>query len=274
MSDFPTDHESDDDIDERYRRASALDAGAPSESVRRSVLAHAAQLAAGRSARQPAANQAWRRPAVFGTLAAAALAGLLITPHFLAPPEPAPAPSAAKSMRAEAPPVPQVPTRAPIPPAPAPAYAEAARAPARSADSRAVGGLEQEIDSTAASPVAGAVTAANAPRALARQAPASMATLARAPDQGAMLRQAAQDGDVAGLQSLLAGPIDVNARDAGGRTALMLATLHGQAGAVDALLAHRADPNLPDARGTTPLQAALDGNQPAIATALQRAGAR
>jgi uncharacterized protein len=54
----------------------------------------------------------------------------------------------------------------------------------------------------------------------------------------------------------------------------MLATLHGQGDAVDVLLSHGADPNIADAHGTTPLQAALAGNQAAIAAALQRAGAR
>jgi ankyrin repeat protein len=49
---------------------------------------------------------------------------------------------------------------------------------------------------------------------------------------------------------------------------------HGQARAVDVLLAHGADPNAADANGDTPLKAAIEGHQPAIAAALQRAGAR
>ena len=90
----------------------------------------------------------------------------------------------------------------------------------------------------------------------------------------AELRRAAEIGDVPTLQSLLGRQPVIDARDESGRTALMLATLHGQAAAVDALLARGADPNAADARGMTPLQAAVAGNQPAIVAALQRAGAR
>jgi ankyrin repeat protein len=90
----------------------------------------------------------------------------------------------------------------------------------------------------------------------------------------AQVRRAAEIGDVTTLQSLLGKQPVIEARDADGRTALMLAALHGQAAAVDALLARGADPNAADARGMTPLQAAVAANQPAIVAALQRAGAR
>jgi hypothetical protein len=90
----------------------------------------------------------------------------------------------------------------------------------------------------------------------------------------AELRRAAEIGDLSKLQLLLGKQPGIDARDEDGRTALMLATLHGQAAAVDALLARGADPNVADARGMTPLQAAVAGNQPAIVAALQRAGAR
>ena len=43
-----------DDIDDRYRRAAALDPGRPSDAVRRAVFEHAAKLAAERSAGQSA----------------------------------------------------------------------------------------------------------------------------------------------------------------------------------------------------------------------------
>ena len=79
---------------------------------------------------------------------------------------------------------------------------------------------------------------------------------------------------VASLQALLGKQPAIDARDEGGRTALMLATLHGQSGAVEVLLASGADPNAVDAQGVTPLQAAMAANQPAIAEALRRAGAR
>lgn len=91
MTDLPPDEDSSGGVDDRYRRASSREVSRPSEAVRSAVLRHAADLAAQRaSAKQPvdidfkqrAANQAWRRPAAYGGLAAAALVGLLIAPRF------------------------------------------------------------------------------------------------------------------------------------------------------------------------------------------------
>jgi hypothetical protein len=93
-------------------------------------------------------------------------------------------------------------------------------------------------------------------------------------EAGAALRRAAEIGDIPALQDLATKQFDVDARDPGGRTALILAASHGQAKSVDVLLAHGADPNAVDANGTTPLRAALAADQPAIVAALRRAGAR
>jgi ankyrin repeat protein len=93
-------------------------------------------------------------------------------------------------------------------------------------------------------------------------------------DSDAALRRAAESGDMPRLRTLLGEPIAIDARDSNGRTALMLATLHGQQQAVDALLAGGADPNLADSSGTTPLQAAIAADRSSIAAALRRAGAR
>ena len=111
MNEVPPGQDDADEVDELYRRASALDDSRPNELVRRRVLQHAAQLAAERAAQNSAAGiastraaQTWRRPAIFGTLAAAAFAGLLIVPQFLNPsaPPPAASPPAMDSLSREA----------------------------------------------------------------------------------------------------------------------------------------------------------------------------
>ena len=93
MNDLPPSQEPSDPIDDAYRRASALDPSRPSPGVRRAVLDHATRLAAERVAAARAeigrttqrynttVGHKWWRPALFGTLAAAAAAGLLVAPQ-------------------------------------------------------------------------------------------------------------------------------------------------------------------------------------------------
>ncbi|HEY6923488.1 MAG TPA: ankyrin repeat domain-containing protein [Steroidobacteraceae bacterium] len=88
------------------------------------------------------------------------------------------------------------------------------------------------------------------------------------------LRLAAENGDLKRLQQLLDQLTDINSRDDAGRTALLLATLHGQSKAAELLLAHGANPNVPDAEGVTPLSAAVAGNHSTLIRMLKRAGAR
>jgi hypothetical protein len=302
VNELPPSRDEPDEVDEFYRHASSLDSSGPSESVRQAVLKHAAQLAAHRLAqlaptqihtRRRAAKQAWRRPAIFGTLAAAALAGLLVAPRFLVEPPAAHTPAVGPSPRQDvsAAAHAQATTAAERPSADAlafapptalpPAPATAGRAPvARTAAPRVSPG-------TAASPAMDRILAENGSLtgglpaiavqnslAKAQSSAAPMGGVAHPTDPAAALRRAAEIGDVPGLQTLLDEQIDIEARDSSGRTALMLATLRGQIKAVDALLAHGADPNTADTQGNTPLQIALAGDEPAIATALQRAGAR
>jgi ankyrin repeat protein len=297
MNKVPPDQDPTDDVDAQYRRASALDPSRPDEAVRRAVLAHAAQLAAeratagaGRLKSRRTAPQAWWRPAIFGTLAAAGLAGLVIAPQLLAPRAPPVARSSAISQAAD--------NRAPEPATPPPAASPeiTARPPAsvRSANlpSYSARARPRANEATAqpaaqaASPMppvesraadTGAALVGGAARQL-RSEPAASTALATAsrlePNIPAAFRRAAQIGDLAALQTLVEKQADIESRDAAGRTALMLATLHGQTDAVAALLAYGADPNAADADGTTPLQAATTGDHPAIVAVLRRYGAR
>jgi ankyrin repeat protein len=110
----------------------------------------------------------------------------------------------------------------------------------------------------------------------ARAASSAAARLADRPSaaQALALQRAAAAGNVPELQVLMAQKANMNARDSSGRTALMLAVLHGQRSAVDTLIAAGADPNAADSQGRTPLKAALEAGQPEIVAALRRAGAR
>jgi hypothetical protein len=290
MNKVPPSQEQPDDVDDQYRRASALDPSRPGEAVRRAVLAHAAQLAAERATRvadsktkstRTAVNQAWWRPAILGTLAAAALAGLMIAPRFLVPRAPpvaaaSPAqvsqPNTAPVLVAQAPDT-LADGRAPPAPAVGPERAAKPGASARTADMLSHSdGARPKANARASG---GAATVAAEPASVASTAAAAAPRISEAPaDPAAAVRRAAEIGDLSGLQMLLTKQTDIESRDAVGRTALMLATLHGQTDAVAALLAYGADPNAADADGTTPLQAARAGDHPAIVAALQRYGAR
>jgi hypothetical protein len=323
VSELPPSPEDSDEVDALYRRASARDASRPSESVRRAVLDHAAQLAVNRAAGKDAARsdtglwanrQAWWRPAIFGTLAAAAIAGFLVIPQYLTPdmpinptsssaPAPTPAltaapPSSVEYVRPQAvAPEPRTAARKEAPAADAKenvvvtaakrmpfagrnrqSAQDATREPSvvGAPSAPAAQGVPREPSaSSAPSPQDSVQPAARSARSVASgAAAASVTSAARLMDPAAQLRQAAEMGDVAALRVLLDQRTVVDARDAGGRTALMLATLHGRTEAVEALLSAGADPNAADAHGTTPLQAALAADQPAIAAELRRAGAR
>ena len=306
MSKVPPSQDQPDDVDDQYRRASVLDPSRPSEAVRRAVLAHAAELVAKRATRdegsmikstRTAVHQAWWRPAILGTLAAAALAGLVVAPRFLAlrPPPAAATPSAA--LVAQAPDT-RTDERAASAPAVGPESTAKPRASTRSAD-MPTGRARPKVNAPASDGPAPVVAepASVAPRAMAagvearqQREPGNISAttaIAAAPrldaavtptdapaDPAAAFRRAAEIGDLSGLKALLEKQADIDSRDAVGRTALMLATLHGQTNAVAVLLAYGADPNAADADGTTPLQAAKAGDHPAIVAALQRYGAR
>lgn len=260
MSDETPDNDTVDDIDAQYRHAAALDPGRPAESVRRNILTHAAAVAAQRSGDTRAVNQLRWRPKLIGTLAAAALAGLLVTPHLLPPRITVVTERPVSGTRG---PVSPATTLSEVQPSPAKAPPLATNAAARAP---AVARPEVKSAADFAADSVRSTTALN------KAAP--LAGAARSVEPEAALRLAAGNGDVAQLQALLASGVDVNARDDQGRTALMLATMRGQAQAATALLAQGADPNAADANGTTPLQAARASGQTDVEAALQRAAAR
>jgi hypothetical protein len=281
MNQTPPDRDEPDDVGDEYRRASALDPSRPGEAVRRAVLDHAAKLAADRAvrrgsigakAKRPASNHTRWRPAFFGSLAAAAFAGLLIAPHFLGPrPPPVPAVAGAQKARPSEGAGPRPQTSA-AKQAPSAEQALAARNAPAVRQAPAVGQARSTL--TEQPLVAEADRAMKAEAGAARDASAPMPQQSRPVDPSAALRRAAEIGDELELTARLDAPHDIDARDARGRTALMLAILHGHASAVEVLLARGADPNAADTRGTTPLQSAVAGGQPAIISLLQHAGAR
>ena len=86
----------DDALDERYRRASATAPATPSAALRAAILAEGRRVAgeqrrAAEPARfdtgQPAANDGRWRLAALGTLLAAVIAGLIVTPLYREPPQ-------------------------------------------------------------------------------------------------------------------------------------------------------------------------------------------
>ncbi|XP_049946550.1 ankyrin-1-like [Schistocerca serialis cubense] len=89
-------------------------------------------------------------------------------------------------------------------------------------------------------------------------------------ERGRRLIEAAADGAVEEVRTLLAAGADVGARGGGGWTALHWAARRGDAAVVRLLLSAASDPNSSDHRGWTPLHmAAHDGNTEAAAALLQ-----
>lgn len=270
----PRDQDPPEDVDERYRRDSALDASRPSEAVRRAVHEHAERLAAERGQKERAprgvggpATWLWlaarqlRWRALVGTLAAAALAALVIAPEFLTPrstPLTDEAPAAARSPSVAL-------------PEPAAAVAPAAKAPVA---------RELKPLAAAAPPPAPSPPAPHREEFAAKSSTASNVSLASrtaapvAPDPAAAFRHAAETGDLVTLRALRSVQPSLDARDSLGRTALLLATLHGEQDAVEMLLAWGADPNIADAVGTTPLAAAIDSRRTDLVATLKHYGAR
>jgi glutaminase len=83
---------------------------------------------------------------------------------------------------------------------------------------------------------------------------------------------AASQGDLLGIQALVARGIDLNMGDYDGRTALHLAASEGHVHVVEALLALKAEVNPLDRWGNSPIDDAIRGGHQAVVTTLQAAG--
>src|SRR5262249_34349694 len=118
-------------------------------------------------------------------------------------------------------------------------------------------------------PIASASLPPEATPSVTQPAPSVPAATSYPPDA---LWIAAKSGDMDGLQAALAGNVDVNALDAKGQTALILAIQNNHLAIVRALLAHGANPTTPDSRGLTPIRAARLRENFAIITALESNG--
>jgi glutaminase len=85
---------------------------------------------------------------------------------------------------------------------------------------------------------------------------------------------AASQGDLRGIQSLLARGVDLNLADYDGRTGLHLAASEGHVAVVEALVARGVAINPQDRWGNTPLDDAFRGGHGGVITVLEGAGAR
>ncbi|MGO9949884.1 MAG: ankyrin repeat domain-containing protein [Steroidobacteraceae bacterium] len=303
----PPSGDGDDDMERRFQ-SGLKDDGGPSETVRRAILDHASRMAVEHArgqpgGRRPAMLTARRRNTIFGALAAAVFAGLLVVPLLLTPvvhrqgpvaqgPVAPPPNQETASHSAQAPP----PQSAQVP-RPAElqrnntAYSGAGAQRRITADAdkpKEAAGPAAKIEPQAV--IGGALSPAAPPAAPAMQAPASDAAsvIAAAPavpsrqlartttssvERGEFFRGAAAAGNLTAVNAVLSSSFDVDARDQSGRTALMLAILNGHADVVDVLLAHGAAVNAVDTSGVRPLQMARIKRNEAIIDSLLRAGA-
>jgi hypothetical protein len=285
MNDIPPNDDAADDVEALYRRISAQNPSKPGRGTRQAILEHSARVASNRSPSTAIPPPKWRRPVFVGSLAAAALAGLLVGPQFLRGPIP---PPAAQHM---------VPASAVTAPALTEPSAPAARAAAKSEPAPTA----TNFSATRPLPRVHVVATSMAPRAAAAAANADGAAsepgksaangqlaevtttvgdervvvtgarIQRPPASLAALEEARTSSAAAVRDS---GAASIDARDSDGRTALMRAVRQDHLDTVAELLRRGADPNAADNNGITPLQAARARNEANITDALVRAGAR
>jgi hypothetical protein len=303
----PEDNAQDQELLERYKRASDTLDAEPSETVRAAILAEARRVAEQRATEtprqtfdvsRPAANDSRWKITAFGTAGAALVAALLFAPHLWESGPVAPATSSGAPAAA----APQEPSsdeksispkaESPAPPAP---HADKTTPnatvlqPRRDVPMPPQHRQTEEIAQSAASaekadtanfaPAAPPPTAGAAPRAAASGAArvTSMNAQRAAVDAGpapTALRSAAASGDTAQTALLLDQGAALDARDELGRTPLMLAVMQNRPDVARLLLDRGADPNVADNSGHTPLQQAKQAHLGEMAAMLERAGAR
>jgi len=268
--------DADDDLQQRYRQATDHDARRPAARVRQAVLTHA-QMALCGSAHQDRMLMTSKQKvaANWPNWKAALVASLLLTPvvGILVSRQPEPSPEGEQVARM-APPAPKgtIPAEArPMPPAPpipsgtGPATGKTTQPTKKSAlDNQQVQpdpvgrAVAQSTTVDAPVPVAGIArmtlpSADVAKPRLGALAAKEIPEPAR-PDLNTLLLQAVSTARGTDVETLLTQGASVNARDASGQTALIVATLAGQADIVRHLLTFGADPDLIDRQGLTALQ--------------------
>jgi hypothetical protein len=301
------DSNQDQELLDRYRRASETDAAAPSDAVRSAILAEsrrvAEQLAANQPAptgsppsfdvSRPAANDSRWKITAFGTAGAALLAALLIAPRYLerlptAQNSTVPAAAPAEESKFESQEAAALQENA-VPPQkareqpldkknaqPAQNYAAAPLAlkPAPAAPPAPTAPSEDSAQNIIAGYPPSVDRAARASQGGALSAGAARAARERDALEPINLQSAAAAGDLAQATLLVDQGAAVDARDTQGRTPLLLAVAQNQLAVVRLLLARGADPNAADNAGVTPLRLAKDRDLRDVAALLERAGAR
>jgi uncharacterized protein len=265
VNDTPPTDDAADDLEAMYRRNSDQFPTRPSARTRQVVLEHAVRLSMNRHSRPK-----WRRPVFIGSLAAAALAGLLVGPQFLrsvAPPVTLPVAGTSALSESKLANSAEPAESAVVPKGESAPVVLKLSAPERRA--------KIDVPAQQVAPGAAAAVAANTDRATA----GATATEPQTPDAprseaAARVSRSASVADSSAADNASDALASIDVRDSDGRTALMLAVLQGRLDAVVDLLRRGADPVAADSRGVTPLQAARAKNEPDIAAALVRAGAR
>jgi Ankyrin repeats (many copies) len=301
----------DQELLERYKRASDTASAVPSEAVRAAILAEARRVAEQRAKEvpegtfdvtRPAANDARWKTTAFGTAGAALVAALLFAPRLW---ENAPPPRSASNTTVVALADKAIPSADKDAPSEAgaaqPPKLESLRAARNSSESlqeivvtqatressKAAGAAAGKLSAPTAPPTASQAAPAAPPPAFANAHAAGVPTAppassldaardarARSAPQTAALQFAAASGDTAQTTALLDQGAALDVRDDLGRTPLMLAVMQRKPEVVRLLLDRGADPTIADSTGRTPLQQAKQKNFREIAALLERAGAR